>query len=60
MCRSAKIGCVACKKALSTQINILLEPIIEKRAYYASNRQRVKEIINTGSEKANRIGNQMM
>lgn len=60
MCRSAKIGCVACKKALSTQINILLEPIIEKRAYYTSNHQRVKEIINTGSEKANRIGNQMM
>ena len=60
MCRNAKIGCVACKKELSLQINIMLDPIREKRAFYDSNRQRVKDIINTGSEKANIIGNQMM
>lgn len=56
MCRSAGIGCVACKKQLAEKINGLLDPFREKRAYYENHRSEVKEIIMAGSEKANKIG----
>lgn len=58
MCRNAKIGCVACKKELAKNINILLDPMREKRSYYESNPEKVKEIIKYGSDKANLIGNE--
>lgn len=56
MCRSASVGCVACKKNLAEKINTLLDPFREKRAYYEAHRSEVKEIIMAGSEKANKIG----
>lgn len=58
MCKNAGIGCVACKKALSACLNDLLEPFRGRRAYYEQHREEVREIIITGSEKANRIGNE--
>lgn len=58
MCKSASIGCVACKKQLSQVINGLLEPFREKRAYYETHRKEVRAIIESGSEKANQIGNE--
>lgn len=57
MCRSATIGCVACKKQLSKSLNDLLNPFREKRAYYEAHRDLVKEIIEAGSKKANIEGN---
>lgn len=60
MCKNAKIGCVACKKRLYTKINIMLEPFREKRAYYENHKSDVKEIIITGTERANRLGFQTM
>jgi tryptophanyl-tRNA synthetase len=56
MCRNAQIGCVACKKQLSRQINQLLAPFREKRQYYEEHLPLVKEQIVEGTEKANRIG----
>lgn len=58
MCRSGKIGCVACKRQLMGSIDKLLEPIRVKRAYYENHLSEVKEIIQHGSKKANIIGNQ--
>lgn len=58
MCKNASIGCVACKNDLSKKINQLLEPFREKRAYYEENINEVREIILTGSQKANIIGNE--
>lgn len=58
MCRSASIGCVACKKALAAKINALLDPFRERRAYYEAHRPLVRDIILTGTEKANAIGNE--
>lgn len=55
-CRKATIGCVECKKILARNINTLLEPMREKRAYYESHLDEVKDIIATGSRKANEIG----
>lgn len=58
MCKNASIGCVACKKKLAETLNNLLDPIRERRAYYESHLDEVKEIINSGTGKANKIGNE--
>ena len=60
MCREAKIGCVACKKTLYNKINILLEPFREKRCYYENHKSLVKDIINNGTERANKTGIETM
>ncbi len=60
MCKNAQIGCVACKKLLNEKLNELLEPMRERRAVYENNRPLVKEIIASGTEKANKIGNEMI
>ena len=57
MCRNAGIGCVACKKLLAEKLNNMLDPFREKRAYYEEHKNEVRDIILTGSEKANKIGN---
>lgn len=58
LCRSAGIGCVNCKKNLANIMNNLLEPFREKRSYYENHIDEVKDIISTGSDKANAIGNE--
>ncbi|QSX07301.1 tryptophan--tRNA ligase [Sedimentibacter sp. zth1] len=60
MCRSANIGCVACKKLLAKKLNNTLEPIRERRNYYENNLNLVKEIIIEGTKKANLIGNKQV
>lgn len=55
-CRNAGIGCVACKKQLTSCINDLLDPMRERRAYYETHLDEVKELIISGSQKANEIG----
>jgi len=56
MCRSSAIGCVACKKKLAEALNNLLDPFREKRAYYEEHKDVVRDLINAGTEKANKIG----
>ncbi len=58
MCKNAEIGCVACKKLLTEKLNNLMDPFREKRAYYEAHIDEVQDIINTGSRKANEIGNE--
>ena len=58
MCKKGAIGCVACKKLLTESLNNLLDPFRERRAYYESHRDEVKDIINTGTERACVIGNE--
>lgn len=58
MCKNAQIGCVACKKLLAEKLNSILDPIREKRAYYESHIDEVKEIVSEGTKKANAIGNE--
>lgn len=50
MCKSAGIGCVACKRSLTNSMNNILDPIREKRKYYEENLDLVKEIIYSGNE----------
>lgn len=57
-CRSAQIGCVACKTRLAEKVNELLDPFREKRAYYENNKTLVRDILMSGTKKANEIGNE--
>ncbi len=58
MCRTAAIGCVACKKKLTESLNTLLDPFREKRAFYEERPDLVLDIIKTGTAKANAVGNE--
>jgi len=60
MCCGAQIGCVACKTRLAEKLNTLLDPMRERRAYYERRRDEVRGFILEGSEKATRIGNEIM
>lgn len=60
MCRNATIGCVACKKALYTKLNHILEPIRASRHYYETHKDEVREIIISGTQKADKIGAETM
>ena len=54
-CRTARIGCVECKKLMAQSLVKGLEPIYEKRAYYTSHPELVEEIIDAGCNKARKI-----
>lgn len=58
MCKNAAIGCVACKKLLAEKINNLIAPFREKRAYYEGRKAIIRDIILSGSERANKVGNE--
>jgi len=51
-CRSAAIGCVACKKELAQNVAKYMEKFDTERAKYAGNPKRVLEILREGTKKA--------
>jgi len=51
-CRSAKIGCVDCKKLLAEKINAILAPFRERRAVLASNPGYITEVLADGAQRA--------
>jgi tryptophanyl-tRNA synthetase len=51
-CRSARMGCVECKKRLAKNMLEKLRPLREKRLQLEQNMDRVKEIIAAGTAKA--------
>ena len=51
-CRCAKRGCADCKRQLGAKINERMSELREKRVYYEQHPEIVKEIIKSGSEKA--------
>lgn len=54
-CRSAKIGCVDCKKMMAKNLIDALAPVREKRRELDSNEEMVKEIIDKGNKRAKSI-----
>lgn len=60
LCRSAGIGCMACKRKLALNLNELLEPMRERRKYFETNRQLVKDILVNGTEKARHVAQETM
>lgn len=59
-CRSGELGCVDCKMKCSGKINDFLAPIIDKRKYYESNLDEVKDILAKGEKKALKIAESTM
>jgi tryptophanyl-tRNA synthetase len=59
-CRAGQRGCVACKKQLIKNIIKELEPIREKRRYYEERPKLVKEILASGTERAQKIAKETM
>lgn len=57
-CRNAKIGCVACKNRLAEVLNEILDPIRERRSFFEQHRNIVKEILISGTERAQKIGSE--
>lgn len=59
-CRSAKIGCVDCKRLMAENLIQALTPIREKRAFYEKNPSLIDDIMVTGNEKARKVAQQTM
>ena len=59
-CRSAKIGCVECKKIMAKNLIHAFEPIREKRQYYENRQDLVDDIIKEGNDRARRIAEMTM
>ncbi len=59
-CRKAAIGCVQCKKFLMNNLVDGLAPIQERRAYYLSHMDEVKEIVYAGTQKARQVARETM
>ncbi len=57
-CRSAQIGCAACKRRLAERLNALLDPIRNRRAAYEARLDQVRDIVQEGSRKAGMIGDE--
>lgn len=57
-CKAGTIGCVACKKELTNSLNNLLDPFRERRAYYESHLDEVRDTIRAGNDRANAVGNE--
>ncbi|MDP4092423.1 MAG: tryptophan--tRNA ligase [Bacillota bacterium] len=58
MCKNAGIGCTACKKNLAAVLNQFLEPIRDRRIYYETKQNYVKNILMTGTEKVRECAKQ--
>jgi len=54
-CRTAKIGCVDCKKLLAQEINAALKPFRERRSALATQPQYVEDVLADGAKRAHVI-----
>ncbi|OGO78491.1 MAG: tryptophan--tRNA ligase [Clostridiales bacterium GWB2_37_7] len=59
-CRSASIGCSACKNNLTARINNILEPIRERRAFYEDRPEQVLEMLISGTNKVRGVAKEVM
>jgi len=59
-CRTARIGCVDCKKMLAEAINKELAPLRERRAELAARPEYIKEVIADGARRAQVIARQTL
>ena len=54
-CKEGSRGCVNCKKELAKNIIKELEPIREKRRYYETHKDEVREILREGTKKSRKV-----
>ena len=59
-CRSARIGCVDCKKILAQNVNANLTPFRERRAKLITNPKLIYDIMSEGAQRARAIAKQTL
>lgn len=59
-CRGGKLGCVAHKKQVSKILSEYFAPFREKRVYYESHQDEVKQIIEDGERRAREVASTTM
>lgn len=59
-CRTAEIGCLECKKLVSSCINERLAPIQQRRKRYEENPQLVWNVLEEGTERARKVAQTTM
>ena len=59
-CRTARIGCVECKKIMAKNLIHAFEPIRERRLYYENRIDLVDDIMQEGSHRARRTAERTM
>jgi tryptophanyl-tRNA synthetase len=59
-CRTAGIGCIECKAAMTDGLVKWIEPIRERRKQYEAQPQKVSEILEDGSAKARKVAKKTM
>lgn len=59
-CKNGKIGCVQCKKNLADRIVTFMQPIYEKRHELLKNQGLVREVVENGIRKAQKVAEATM
>jgi len=59
-CRSARIGCVDCKKLLARHMNAALQPVRERRAEFAAKTQYITDVLTDGAQRARVIARETL
>lgn len=59
-CRSGALGCVDCKLKCSANISSFIAPILEKRKYYETHIEEVKNILADGETRAKKVAHATM
>lgn len=59
-CREGKIGCVECKQLVARKINLLLEPMRERRQLYRARPSLIDEILLSGTQRTKAIAEETM
>lgn len=59
-CRSGQLGCVDCKVKCAIKISEFLEPIFEKRNYFESKIDEVKDILKDGESRGRKVAEETM
>jgi tryptophanyl-tRNA synthetase len=59
-CTTAGIGCIECKKTVSDAILAEQQPMLDRALPYVQNPQRVREIVDAGCQRAQRVVRETM
>jgi tryptophanyl-tRNA synthetase len=59
-CKTAGIGCLDCKSKLYPKVISSLEPVREKRAYFASHPDEVRDVLSDGNRRARAFAEETM
>ena len=59
-CRTAEIGCVACKRELAANVNQYLSDFRERYAEVAAHPEKVREMLGDAAQTASRMASEVL